>query len=709
MNLLLLVLFSLGSNKIVEVRWTDTAPRIDGIIEDIWQSADSVYGFIQHSPYEKEILTEKTVVYVLQDKDNFYVAFRCYAQNHKLAANLGGNVDCATLYIDPFGSKTTAYYFNVCASGTFDDGMILDDGRSEDGSWDGVWYRAVKAYDDFYEVEVKIPFRSIRYRQRLDEWGINFERYIPNNQETDYWTEVLQIEGNMVSKYGRLKGINPQTTGYYFELYPEGFVKYDKEGKEGKEGGKIKPSGSLNFKWDLTPQTTLNATLLPDFAQIESDPFTLNLSQYETWLDERRPFFLEGKDIFRMSDLGQGAGFYHPLDIFYSRKVGKSINGESVPILGGIKLTSKSEDWNFGAFGVYTDSLRYLEDDTIAIEPRRSFGVLRVKRKVLETSKIGMLFSGTVIDKNNYNYAFGLDGAYRSGVNQFIFQGALSDRNKKKGWAISSAYLGFIKDFLVLGTLDAVQDSFDVDDIGFIPWVGMKKFMFGCGPFRTYPKGFVRNLLIAPVIVVVQEPGSKNWSKLAGFVINPNFRNYWGFNLEFSAGQYFEEDIDYFLRSISLSVWGNGTNYHTNFGSNYSYSYNYNREFLAYQAKNWFWGAYNAVPRTRLSLSLDNWIEWDTLNTIIAVTTKATPRIDFAITEVMNLGIFNEFVTEIPGTNLSKTELTSNRVGLLFSWNFLPKSWLYIALNDHREQNDDAKLELQNQIGAIKAKYLLYF
>lgn len=707
MNLLLLVLFSLGSNKIVEVRWTDTAPRIDGVIEDVWQKADSVYGFVQHSPYEKEIPTERTIVYVLQDKDNIYVAFRCYAQNHKLAANLGRNADNVTLYIDPFGSKTTAYYFQVYANGGFDDGMMLDDGRSEDNSWDGVWYHAVKVYDDRYEVELKIPFRSIRYRKGLDEWGINFERYILNNQETDYWTEVLQIEENMVSKYGILKGINPQATGYYFELYPEGFVRYD---KDREEEGRIRPSGSLNFKWDLTSQTTLNATILPDFAQIESDPFTLNLSRYEVWLDERRPFFLEGKDIFRMSDLGEGKGFYYPLNIFYSRRIGKSINGEPVPILAGLKLTSKSEDWSLGALGAYTDSLRYLEDDTIVtIEPRRSFGVMRVKRKVLETSNIGMLFSGTMADKDNYNYVIGLDGVYRSGMNQLILQGALSDRNKKMGWAISSAYFGFVKGFLTLSTLEVVQDSFDVDDMGFVPWPGMKKFMLGSGPFKTYQRGFLRNLFIAPLIVVVQEPGSKNWSKVYAFTINPNFRNRWGFSLNCNVGQYFEEGIEYLQRGINLSVWGNGTNYHLNFGGNYSYGYNYSREFLAYQGSNWFWVGYNTIPRTRLSLSLNNWVEWDTLNTIITITTKATPRIDFAITEVMNLGIFNEFVTEIPATNLSKTELTSNRVGLLFSWNFLPKSWLYIALNDHREQNEDGKLELQNQIGAIKAKYLLYF
>jgi hypothetical protein len=696
----------IGNNDVVDARFTDVIPRIDGVIEGVWQKADSAYGFVQHSPYEKELPTEETIVYVLQDKDNLYVAFRCYAQNHKPAAVLGGNVDYVTLYIDPFGSKTIAYYFEVCASGRFDDGMVLDDGCSMDDSWDGVWYRAVKVYDDCYEVEIRIPFRSIRYKKGLTEWGINFERYVVNNQETDYWTEVLQIEENMVSKYGTLKNINPQSTGYYFELYPEGFVRYD---KDREVEGKVKPSGSLNFRWDLTSQTTINATVLPDFAQIESDPFTLNLSRYEAWLNERRPFFLEGKDIFRMSDLGQGKGFYYPLNIFYSRRIGKSINDEPVPILGGLKLTTKSEAWHFGALGAYTDSLSYLEDDTLATEPRRSFGVLRLRRKLLETSDVGMLFSGTMVDKDNYNYAFGFDGVYRSGTNQFILQGALSDRNKKKDWAISSAYFGFIKGFLTLSTLEVVQDSFDVYDIGFVPWPGMKKFMLGSGPFRTYQRGFLRNLFIAPLIVVVQEPGSKNWSKLCAFVINPNFRNHWGFNLEFNGGEFFEEDIEYFHRGINLSVWVNGVNYHTNFGCNYNYGYNYNREILAYQGSNWFWVGYNAIPRTRLSLSLNNWIEWDTLNTIIAITTKATPRIDFSIAEDMNLEIFNEFVIEIPKTNFEKTELASNRIGLLLSWNFLPKSWFYIALNDYRERNEQDKLELQNLIGAIKAKYLLYF
>lgn len=706
MELFLIFMLSLSNSKAVQVHITDVKPKIDGIIESVWQKADSAYGFTQSEPYEMKPPSELTTVYLLQDGDNLYIAYRCLYRTHEPVANLRGNEDNVTLFLDTFCSKTTAYYFTVCASGTYDDGMILDDGRRTDNTWDGVWYRGAKIYTDRYEVEIKIPFKSIRYKEGFKKWGINFERYIVSNQETDYWTEVLQVEGNMISQYGELKDIVPSSEGYYFELYPEGYIRYNKE--EG-EDGKIEPKGSLNFKWDLTPQTTLYSTMYPDFAQIESDPFNLNLSKYEEWLDEHRPFFLEGQDIFRMSDLGEGKDFYSPLNIFYSRRIGKSIEEEPVQILSGLKVTSKLGDLNLGVFGAYTDSLRYSDEDTIIHELRRSFGAFRIKHRVFENSSIGLLFGGTMADRHNYNYALGIDGVYLSGLSQFIFQGAFSDKNGKTGWAFSSACFGFRRGSLFLGTMEVVQDSFDVDDIGYVPWIGMKKLMFACGPFRTYTEGFLSNIFIAPVAVIIKEPDSRGWSKLGSFVINPNFRNNWGFNFEVNLGLSFEEDVEYFRRGANLSVWGNGSTYNLNFGGNYFYGYNYDQEFLAYQGSNWFWMCYNAIPRINLSLSSNIWIEWDTLDAISGITMTATPRVDIKITRDMILGLFNELVMETPKTSFGKTEITSNRIGFLLSWNFSPKSWLYVAINDYREQDDNGNFKLKNSVGAVKLKYLIYF
>jgi len=703
MNLLFLIFLSINSNRVVEVRFTEKAPVIDGIIEDIWKTADSAYNFIQFDPYEKSIPTEKTVVYVLQDRENLYIAFQCYAEKHKPTAVLTADEDDIRIGIDPFGSKSTAYYFQVYASGIINDGWILDDGRNFDDSWDGVWFRAVKVYDDRFIVEVKIPFKSLRYKKGLDKWGITFARYIASNRETDCWNEFLQREGVLVSKYGKLKGIRPQATGYYFELYPEGFVRYD---KIEKEKGKVKPSLSMNFKWDLTPQITLNATVYPDFAQIEADPFTLNLSRYPIYLDERRPFFLAGKDIFRMSDFGEHKGFFDPLNIFYSRRIGKSIDGQVTPIIGGLKLTSKAENWNLGVLGAYTDE--YKDIDSL-IEPRRLFVVLRSRRRAFENSHIGVLLSGTTVGRNEYNYALGLDGVYRKGMNQFILQTAASDKNGKMGWAVTSGYFGMIKKFLTIASAEVVQDSFDVSDIGYVPWAGRKKFVLLSGPYRNYPKGFLRELYISPGIVVIQEPGDSNCSKLGILEINPNFRNQFGFDLSFTAGPYYQADTNYFYKELNLSVWGKILGNHINFGGNYAYTYNYSRDFLAYRGSHWLSYRYSIIPKMSISLSSNLWVEWDTLNTIIAITPRLTPRINIRMNADMSLDIFNEFVFTTPGTNFSEGEWLTNRFGFLFSWNFRPKSWIYIAINDYRVRNDEGILQIENQIGAIKAKYLMYF
>lgn len=691
------------NGKTIEVRCTETAPVIDGSIEEIWQNADSTYGFVQYMPYEKEKPSDETSVYLLQDNDNLYIAIRCWTRNIKPVKQLGGNEDFVVVYIDPFGSKTTAYYFEVHISNTYDDGWILDDGRTSDNTWDGVWYQAVKVFEDRYEVEIKIPFKSIRYKKGLSEWGINFKRYICAKQEQDYWTEVLQLEGHLVSKYGTLRGINPRAKGYYFEIYPEGFVRSHKTA--GTTMG-IEASYSLNLKWDITSQSTLNATALPDFAQIESDPFTLNLSRYETYLSERRPFFIEGSEIFRMSDFGEDKGFYSPLKIFYSRRIGKSINGDLVPIICGVKLTSKSKKLNFGMFGAYTDEL--INGDTI-IEPNRGFGILRTNYKLLTTSDIGLLFGGTAVNGDTYNYVLGLDGVYRSSPNQLIMQTAISDRNKKKGWAVSSGYMGFIKSFLTLASAQVISDSLDVRDIGYVPWAGMKKYRFITGPYKMYQKGILGNLWIGAGGAVIQEPGDTNWSKIGLICINPNLRNNWGGNLELSGGEFYEANLEYFARSIDLSIWGNGANYAIWLGGNLNFSYNYKRDFLAYQASTWHGFYYSIISRLSLTLESYSWIEWDTLNTLLAFTPAAIPRIDFTITPLMTLGIFNEFVFSAPGINFGETEFLTNRFGFLFSYNFMPRSWLYIAINDYREQDETEKLQLQNRIGAIKVKYLLHF
>ena len=719
----LVAVFLLSADRpSVEVRFADTAPVIDGVIEATWLEADSAYDFVQFMPYEKSPPGEKTTVYVLQDAENLYVAFRCYADSIKPIACLTADEDDIRIAIDTFGSKNTAYFFQVYASGIYNDGWVLDDGRTFDGSWEGVWYRALKIYDDRWEVEVKIPFKSIRYKKGLGQWGLALARRMARNREISTWGEFTQKEDVQVSKYGYLRGIDPQAKGYYFELYPEAYVRidrnyyYDNALSLSTDTTDVKPSMSLNLKWDVTPQTTVNATVLPDFAQIESDPFSLNLSQYPTYLDERRPFFLEGKDIFRMSDFGD-MNFFEPLEIFYSRRIGKSINGDAIPILGGLKITNKSQDWNLGMLGAYTGS--YLDTTTYYIdEPERWFGAVRARRSVFDNSDIGVLFSGTAVDAETRNCALGIDGVYRSGPNQFIVQAAASSMKDslqdKYGLAFDAGYFGFVKNFITIAMARVIQDSFDVSHIGFVPWTGTKRFMLGTGPYVECPRGPVRRFFVAPGITVLQEPFTTDWSYLGMTEVNFSFRNDWGLDFSVNAGPYNEApypglDTNYFRRELHLSVWGNFLANHFEAGCSYEYGWNYLRGLLAYQGTNRVSYNYSIIPQVSAGLGIWHWIEWDDQNEIIYTWPMFRPNVNVRFNSDITLNIFDEIVTQTPGTDFGALEMLQNRIGALFSWNFRPKSWIYIAVNDFRDQDVSGNLQPRYQIAAIKAKYLIYF
>ncbi|MBN2621434.1 carbohydrate binding family 9 domain-containing protein [candidate division WOR-3 bacterium] len=706
MSILGVVLLLISSSKVINVYPTDIAPQIDGMIEDLWLQADSAYDFIQYEPYENTDPQQPTAVYVLQDDDNLYIAFRCYADTHAPIACFTKDEDNVRVSIDPFGSKNTGYYFLVFASNLIWDGWVLDDGREWDDSWEGIWYRAIGVHDDLLEVEIKIPFKSIRYKKGLDEWGIQFMRYTAKTRETDYWTGVNHAEGELVSQWGTLKGINPKSTGHYFELYPEGYVRVDEHWYyDDTDSINIKPSASLNLKWDVTPQTTVNATAYPDFAQIESDPFTLNLSRYPTYLNERRPFFIEGTDIFHMSGFG-GWGFFEDLELFYSRRIGRSLNGEAIPIIGGLKVTHNSQDWNLGLLGAYTG--QHEEHDSV-IEPDRGFGVFRLKRSIIQGSDIGLLFSGTMAEKDNYNYAIGIDGAMRKGANQLLVQGAMSDRNEMRDFAFTSGFHVLMNKWRVFGSAAAVGDSFDVNDVGFVPWAGAQQYMLFTGPVLSFPHGFLRQCSAHLGGHLTKEPGAVDYSYAGSVEIIPEYRNRWGNDISFNFGKAYEADTSYTSRSFNLSTWGNLFGQIINFGCWYGYTYNYARGYPAYQGSNWFTLSYSILPSWSTGVFINHWIEWDTTNTIISMMSRVRPNFFFRFTANMSLSLFSEFVTLTPESDFNETELYSIRPGLLYTWNFRPKSWIYIALNDYRAQDATGDLQHQYMIGAVKVKYLLYF
>jgi hypothetical protein len=478
------------------------------------------------------------------------------------------------------------------------------------------------------------------------------------------------------------------------------------------------------LKWDLTPQTTLNATAYPDFAQIESDPASVNLSRYPAFLQEQRPFFVEGQDVFRLSAFQDG-NWFQPLNLFYSRRVGKSVDGEAVPIIGGAKVTTKNPGWSAGAMAAFTG--KFADSADGIDEPARRFGVIRAKKRILNNSDIGLLISGTAVNGTNYNNAMGIDGVFRQGNRQLIVQAARSDRNAKRGWAVSSGFRGFFGPFLTMSAFEAVGDSFDVGDIGYAPWSGRQRWMASSGPFWTYRSGPMRNLYVATGISRTRQPGTPKWSTMATVAINPAFRNNWGSSLELEYGRNYEPAYDpatgadslyrYNYRGAGFSFWGMLMGNNVNGGCNYNYSFNYQRGYLAYQGYNWLTASYSIVPPVSVTLSSNLWLEWDNGRTPLAMFPVLRPRMDYRITPYMSLSVFDELFGSAPGFHPTLSKLQTNRMGLIYSWNFRPKSWLYVAVNDFsalQPEIDGAalwqeRMRHQYLISAVKMKYLLYF
>ena len=224
-----------------------------------------------------------------------------------------------------------------------------------------------------------------------------------------------------------------------------------------------------------------------------------------------------------------------------------------------------------------------------------------------------------------------------------------------------------------------------------------------------FAEGWMRTLHLAGGIKAVREAGNSEWSRLGVLLIDPIFRNNISATLQLLAGPYREAETDYIRRELLLSLYGNVYGYWLQVYSSIGYMYNYSQNFLGYRSSTSMFYSYAITPLINPGLSANLWVEWDTLNSVASITPRLRPYVTFFFNGDLKLEVFDEMVFEMPRGEFSDATLSSNRFGFLLSWRFLPKSWLYIALNDYREQDEQGSLLPQYRIGAIKAKYLLYF
>jgi hypothetical protein len=301
------------------------APVIDGDLEPIWQKTEAVTGFVQYEPYEGAEPSFATNLYILYDEEALYLGFDLQdtwpdsiTQTVRKRDDVGRS-DRVYINLDTFRDRRNGYYFGVTAAGVQTDGTISNE-NDFDGTWDGVWQSAVTVHDSGWSAEMRIPFRIMRHGGEIPGgWGVNFTRYIYRLGEVETWIPLSRQTGTRVSQFGRLKGLEDIDFQQYAEVLPHAVARWDARGYDPEDDTDAGPWHSRNewenlgfdLKWVPTPKWALDLTVLPDFAQVDVDRVVINLSDYPVFLQERRPFFLEGKQIFDSS----------PVRVLYTRRI----------------------------------------------------------------------------------------------------------------------------------------------------------------------------------------------------------------------------------------------------------------------------------------------------------------------------------------------------------------------------------------------------
>jgi hypothetical protein len=721
--LALLVLFpytlsaSAGEPRILKLKKPTVPIVIDGVIDSVWSTADSADGFIQTFPYHGKPSTRRSVAKVLTTDEALYCLVVCYDKRDSIQVIAGklDNTDgdfCAIM-LDTFLDKRTAYRFGVVASGARSDCRMLDDARNTDYSWDGVWFSQTTVHDSAYVVEWEIPYRSIQYDEKLTEWGLDFERWIPARKEDTFWCAYEENEGQRVSKFGKLvfEDFHPSIKGDNLEFYPVGITRlnYTREGKY-----TAKPDAGLDIFYNPSQKLTFQLTANPDFAQIEADPFAFNITRYETYFDERRPFFTQGNEVFMPSGRDRNSGFYRPLELFYSRRIGKSLpDGSAVPLQFGTKASGRINDWEYGGFLAKTAGHDYVEDGEGQTEPNALFGSLRFKRQILENSSIGFLFVGKH-EANQDNGVFDIDGAFRSSDWQLAYQLARSFKDREGDFAASAGLLMF-KDDLFLGIRGRhIGQNFDVNQVGYVPWLGTAELTAIGGPRWYFKEGGITQILVLGGFSLNYKRLETYTDRSAVLVFNMQFRDNWGYEIDYSVGRSKDQGITYNSYEIDYSSWYNiSPRWSGNVYGSYAKSYNFSRDYLARYFSFGSSFGWHALRVLDVGISSNIYIEGNPENRIEDITYNARPY--FSLTPINDLNV-RVYVDNVFVRSTNRMERVI--FGFLFSYSFLPKSWIYLAVNEIRDRGDrfdtsgillPSTLHVADRVGVLKIKYLYYF
>ncbi|HPT21376.1 MAG TPA: DUF5916 domain-containing protein, partial [Bacteroidales bacterium] len=413
--------------------------------------------FTQYEPYNGKPSTQRTEFKIIFDEDNLYVAVKAFDTSpdsivNRLTRRDDIDGDDVALLIDSFHDLRTGFMFGVSSAGVKFDQMHTDDGQSQDDSWDPNWWVKTSVNGEGWVAEMKIPFSQLRFEKNSgDVWGLEVIRETYRNNETDIWQHIPKDAPGTIHLMGELTGLEKIEPRKIFDITPYGVAKaetFEKDASDPfkKDGNKFGINGGIDAKIGVTNNMTMDLTVNPDFGQVEADPSEVNLSAYETFFEEKRPFFIEGNNITNFN-IGVGDGNMGNDNLFYSRRIGRSPHGDPsledgwhsdipgvTPIIGATKLTGKTKDGLSVGFVEAVTSDVYARIDTIGgrktekVEPLSNYFLGRVTKDLNE----GKTILGGIFTSVNRN----LDDNLASDLHKSAYSGGLDFTQylKDKKW-----------------------------------------------------------------------------------------------------------------------------------------------------------------------------------------------------------------------------------------------------------------------------------
>lgn len=455
------------------------AIRLDGRLDEpLWTTADSIADFVQLEPVQGGLPTGRTVVRVLTNADEVVIGIRAddpeplrivaFARERDASLN---NEDHFKVVIDTYRDGRSGYVFAVNANGARYDALVSNQGESENANWDAVWNAAATRTATGWSAELVIPVQSLQFATGLSTWGFNVQRRIQRHLENIRWASPIRdIKITQTSRAGELTDLPAFNLGTGLSVRPS------VTGGSGVPAPQAPRRDERDLSFDITQaigaNTLASLTVNTDFAETEVDSRRTNLTRFPIVFPEKRTFFLQGADIF---DFGSGTG--DDMRAFFSRRIGL-LNGNEVPIRGGLKVTGRGNGANVGALVLRTGDMsgRAFAEGTSPPGTEATLGVLRYKQNVLRESAIGVLAAfGDPLERAN-SWTAGVDAVYQTSRfrgNKNLVAAAWAMQTNREGLAgersAFGARLAYPNDIWDLGlTFKRLGDGFD-PSLGFVP------------------------------------------------------------------------------------------------------------------------------------------------------------------------------------------------------------------------------------------------